>query len=249
MAKEIWSTPSSLAAWRPGETHATEVQSALKNSKSRPINEISLSLAEKVEVNAHPRPSAAIEEPAMHTAVTEASIQRANAQFWEQMLAMHLAPVESGGVAAGRRQCIGVEHIVGSCFLSGAWNGCIEVRLSRGLALQATSAMLMQPLDEIVDGDLLDASKEIANMIAGTLKSSLPRPCAMSVPSAMLEREDFCALPRTLDSWTVFFTHEAGLLMVRVSEALLLEPTDTEPDGNGLRNPAEIPLEELAPAF
>jgi hypothetical protein len=98
----------------------------------------------------------------MHAAVTEEGIQRANAQFWEQMLAMHLAPVESAGGAALCRRCIGIEHVVGSCVLSGAWNGCIEVRLSRGLALEATSAMLMQPVDELQDGDLLDSAKEIA---------------------------------------------------------------------------------------
>ncbi len=166
----------------------------------------------------------------MHLAVTEASIQKANALFWEQMLAMRLDPITQGG--ADEHRCIGAAHVVGSCDLTGVWNGRIEVRLSQGLALAATSAMLMQPVEAVEANDTLDAAKEIANMIAGTLKSALPRPCAMSVPRAEVEAADFCALPRTGDSVTVFFGHQAGELMVRVWEEhpeLAPEPVPERP--------------------
>lgn len=154
----------------------------------------------------------------MHQSVTEESIQKANAQFWEQMLMMQLTPVEPPDGPAAVERCIGTRHVVGSCSLSGIWTGRIEVRLAHSLALTATSAMLMQPEDSVGPGDMLDAVKEIANMIAGTMKSALPRPCAMSVPSAGIESEDFCVLPRTEDSVTVFFAHDSGELMVRVWE-------------------------------
>jgi len=150
----------------------------------------------------------------MHCAVTEDSIEKANAQFWEQMLAMRLEPV-----GATSMRCIGADHVLGNCDLTGAWSGRIEVRLSKGLAIHATSAMLMLPAKAIQAADMLDAAKEIANMIAGTLKSALPRPCAMTVPSAEAVLEDFCVHPRTEDSVTVFFCHEAGELMIRVCEA------------------------------
>ena len=154
----------------------------------------------------------------MHAAVTAESIRRANALFWEQMLAMQLQPVEEMYEDGPQGRCIGTEHVVGSCSLSGVWSGRIEVRLSRGLALEATSAMLMQPVESVQTSDTLDATKEIANMIAGTIKSALPRPCAMTVPSAEVETGDFCILPRTQDSVTVFFHHPAGELMVRIWE-------------------------------
>lgn len=153
----------------------------------------------------------------MHSAVTEASIEKANAQFWGQMLAMELDPVGATG-----QRSIGAGHVVGSCDLSGEWNGRIEVRLSKGLAICATSAMLMQPPERVQPGDTLDAIKEIANMIAGTLKSALPRPCVMTVPMADAVAEDFCALPRTADSVALFFRHKSGELMIRVQEAELL---------------------------
>jgi len=154
----------------------------------------------------------------MHEAISQISIEKANALFWEQMLAMQLNPVEQNTLEATNVRCIGIGHVMGSCDLTGVWSGRIEVRLSGGLALEATAAMLMQPVDQVQAADVLDATKEIANMIAGTLKSALPRPCTMTVPSAALETADFCILPRTHDSVTVFFCHAAGELMVRVWE-------------------------------
>jgi len=191
--------------------------------------------------------------PVMHISVTEESIAKASSLFWGQMLAMKLIPVEMPESRSARRRCIGPGHAMGSCALSGVWNGRIEVRLSQGLALEATSAMLMQPPEHVLEGDMLDATKEIANMIAGTLKSALPRPCAMSVPSAQIESEDFCVLPRTEDSVTVIFTHQAGELMVRVWESPTGERTadHTRATACGIRFElqAEPAIEALAPAF
>jgi CheY-specific phosphatase CheX len=158
----------------------------------------------------------------MHVAVTEKSIQKANALFWEQMLAMRLEPVTQAHRDPAQDQphtrCIGADHVVGSCDLSGAWSGRIEVRLSRGLAIHATSAMLMQPVESVELNDMLDATREIANMIAGTIKSALPRPCSMTVPSSEIEPGNFCISPRTPDSISVFFHHTSGELMIRVWE-------------------------------
>jgi CheY-specific phosphatase CheX len=141
------------------------------------------------------------------------SVINANAQFWEQMLAMTLEPlssVESLSLGAG--------HIWGSVDLAGAWKGRIEVRLTGALAYAATAAMMMQGLDTVGEGDALDATKEIANMIAGTIKSSLPRPCSMTVPSSAVEHQRFIAGTASEDTLTVAFRHTAGQLMVRVWE-------------------------------
>jgi CheY-specific phosphatase CheX len=158
----------------------------------------------------------------MHKSVTEASICKANGQFWEQMLAMQLDPIldpDRDPVRESEERCIGCAHVVASCDLAGAWSGRIEVRLASGLATEATAAMLMQPTVAVQPEDILDATREIANMIAGTLKSALPRPCTMTVPNAESEPENFCILPRTEDSVTVFFHHASGELMVRVLES------------------------------
>jgi CheY-specific phosphatase CheX len=158
----------------------------------------------------------------MHVAVTEESIHKANALFWEQMLAMRLEPVNQAHrnptPDEPHTRCIGADHVVGSCDLSGAWSGRIEIRLSRGLVLEATSAMLMQPAESVKPNDMLDAAREIANMIAGTIKSALPRPCIMTVPNSEVEPGNFCISRRTLDSVSAFFHHTSGELMIRVWE-------------------------------
>jgi CheY-specific phosphatase CheX len=137
----------------------------------------------------------------------------ANSQFWEQMLAMDLDVLP-----VGAEFCVGAPHMLGSVTLSGVWRGRIEVRVAEGLAYEATAAMLMQPVDTVGEADTLDAIKEIANMIAGVIKSSLPRPCAMAVPESAVEAGHFRRPPRTEDALMVAFRHAAGDLMVRVWE-------------------------------
>jgi CheY-specific phosphatase CheX len=152
-------------------------------------------------------------ERTMRAQLDEDSLINANAQFWEQMLAMRLEPVPMA-----EQFCVGTRHLLGSVELSGMWTGRIEVRIDERLALSATAAMLMQPMDTVGETDTLDAAKEIANMIAGVLKSSLPRPCAMTVPVSAVEAEGFCGLQRTENTLAVGFRHADGDLMVRVWE-------------------------------
>jgi CheY-specific phosphatase CheX len=149
----------------------------------------------------------------MKALVDEQCVIKANSQFWEQMLAMTLDTLP-----APKEFCVGAGHVLGSVNLGGVWKGRIEVRLAEGLAYQATAAMMMQPLETVAEADALDAAKEIANMIAGTVKSSLPRPCTMSVPESAVQAESFCGPAQTEDSLVVAFHHESGDLMVRVWE-------------------------------
>jgi CheY-specific phosphatase CheX len=149
----------------------------------------------------------------MRVQLDEESVIKANAQFWEQMLVMTL-----DSMLIAEQFCVGAGHILGSVNLSGAWKGRIEVRMAKGLAYEATAAMMMQPIETVVEADALDAAREIANMIAGTIKSSLPRPCSMAVPESAVETLGFCGQSRTEDSLAVAFRHPTGDLMVRVWE-------------------------------
>jgi CheY-specific phosphatase CheX len=149
----------------------------------------------------------------------EESLVKASLQFWEQMLAMTLKQVP-----ICTKFCVGTRHLLGSVNLSGVWKGRIEVRLTEGLAQSATAAMLMLPVEEVADSDTIDATKEIANMIAGTIKSSLPRPCSMTVPEAAVELDDFCDSPETESTLAVAFEHDDGGLMVRIIEEDYTQP-------------------------
>lgn len=141
------------------------------------------------------------------------SVIKANSQFWEQMLDMRLEVM-----AFSSEFCVGPGHVVGSVALSGAWRGSIEVRMAGSLAYAATAAMLMQPVDRVAADDVLDAAKEIANMIAGVVKSSLPRPCSMTVPESAMVPEGCCGAGPTAHSIVVGFHHLAGDCIVQVQE-------------------------------
>ena len=149
----------------------------------------------------------------MQAQLDEQSVIKANAQFWEQMLAMTLVPLPMLPEFS-----IGAGHLLSQVSLSGVWTGRIEVRMASPLAYQATSAMMMQPVETVAEADALDAVKEIANMIAGVIKSSLPRPCSMSVPESEVQESDFCDVAQTPDTLAVAFRHETGDMIVRVIE-------------------------------
>jgi CheY-specific phosphatase CheX len=145
--------------------------------------------------------------------IDEACVIKANSQFWEQMLAMNL-----GARLLPEESCLAAGHLAGSVTLNGNWNGRIELRMSSELAYLATSAMMMQPLETVAELDTLDAVREIVNMIAGSIKSSLPRPCSMTVPESIVAPETWCGGPGTPDSLVVAFRHAAGDLLIRVWE-------------------------------
>jgi CheY-specific phosphatase CheX len=145
--------------------------------------------------------------------LNKASLVKANAQFWEQMLGMQLELTVCAEIFSSSE-----EHLLASVSLSGAWTGRIEIGLSRGLARAATAAMMMQPEDALSEADVLDAIREIANMIGGVIKSSLPRPCAMALPESAVATGGLCNEPEQDDTLTVAFHHAAGALMVKVQE-------------------------------
>jgi CheY-specific phosphatase CheX len=149
----------------------------------------------------------------MKARLDKESVVKANAQFWEQMLAMTLETM-----ASSKEFCVCSGHMLGTVALAGAWKGRIEVRMAAPLALEATAAMMMQALDTVSEADALDATKEIANMVAGALKSSLPRPCSMTVPESAVIQNGYLGSHSSSDALEVGFSHHAGVMLVRVWE-------------------------------
>jgi|SRR5580658_752468 CheY-specific phosphatase CheX len=149
----------------------------------------------------------------MRAQVEEKHVIEASSRFWEQMLAMKLDPEP-----VREKICVGHKHLLGRIDLSGAWEGRIEIRIAEGLARLATAVMLMQPIETVADADMMDATSEIANMIAGVIKSSLPQPCEMSLPHAGVEACNFCGEQPARNSIDVAFRHADGKMVVRIWE-------------------------------
>jgi hypothetical protein len=86
----------------------------------------------------------------MRAQLDEQCVIQASSQFWEQMLAMELQPMP---VPFHFSEDAG--HLLGVVNLCGVWKGRIEVRLARELAYIATAAMMMQPIETLVEADVL----------------------------------------------------------------------------------------------
>lgn len=65
--------------------------------------------------------------------------------------------------------------------ISGNWNGHIALQCPLGLAKQAACVMFTPEIPSL--DDIRDALGELVNMIGGNIKSMLPYPCQLSMPT------------------------------------------------------------------
>jgi len=149
----------------------------------------------------------------MRAQVDERHVIDATSRFWDQMLQMKLEPEP-----IKQKFCVGHLHLLGQIDLKGAWRGRVEIRIAEDLARVATAAMMMQPIETVADADMIDAISEVANMIAGVIKSSLPQPCTMSLPHSAVEACNFCGVEPSGNAIDVAFRHTDGKMVVRVWE-------------------------------
>ncbi len=78
--------------------------------------------------------------------------------------------------------------------ISGGWHGVVTVEVGEGVARQLTTRMLDLPAsEEAADSDVADAVGELVNMIGGNVKSLMPGPSALSLPSVAAGRAAFAS--------------------------------------------------------
>jgi chemotaxis protein CheX len=75
--------------------------------------------------------------------------------------------------------------LLATVHLAGAWTGSVVLALSYDLSAKAAAAMLQLPEDEVSEGDRRDVASELVNMIGGNLKSMLPGPSFLSLPTVV----------------------------------------------------------------
>lgn len=82
-----------------------------------------------------------------------------------------------------------------SVSVNGGWQGMVTVELTEYAARTLTRAMLAlpdeSPDDELGDADVADAVGELVNMVGGNIKSLMPGPSALSLPSVAAGRAAF----------------------------------------------------------
>lgn len=78
--------------------------------------------------------------------------------------------------------------------VTGGWQGVVTLELDEVVARTVTARMLAIPSpDEVTDGDVADAVGELVNMVGGNIKSLMPGPSVLSLPSVAAGRAAFAS--------------------------------------------------------
>lgn len=140
------------------------------------------------------------------------SISQATQEIFQTMLMMEASP---GEALTERNNCFenSVTAIVG---MAGANKGMLAIHIPEPTALVITSSFLMMEVTE-VDEDVKDAIGELANMVAGSIKSDLTekgQEFKLSIPSVVCGAEYEIDCLTESDGVCMPFTIEGGNFLV-----------------------------------
>lgn len=114
--------------------------------------------------------------------------------------------------------------ISGVIGLSGNAVGSVVLSLSKEVALQATSAMLMMETTEI-NADVIDAIGELTNMVAGSAKAKLEElQLSISLPTVVTGKGHVLSFPREVTPICIPFDSAWGPLKLEVCLAPAMMP-------------------------
>ena len=141
-------------------------------------------------------------------------IRTAAHEVFETMLSMEIV---NGEAFVEREAAPSSEGVVALIGLAGEWVGTASLSCSAPFACRIASQMLMMDAQS-VDGDVLDAVAEVANMIIGNVKTGLEQelgPMGMSIPTIIFGK-NFSARSAGNEEWlTVPFTFEGERIEVK----------------------------------
>lgn len=73
--------------------------------------------------------------------------------------------------------------------ITGEWRGRVLLELSPELACAAVAEMLLLSAQNVTETDRREVTTELVNMIGGNIKSALPGPSFLSLPTILSETE------------------------------------------------------------
>ena len=97
-------------------------------------------------------------------------------QVWTSLMAQETAN-------AAPWESVASDVVAAGVAISGCWNGWVVVETSQQGALDLASTLFDLPRDEIAPSDLADALGEVANIVGGSVKSTLTGTAELSLPS------------------------------------------------------------------
>jgi len=108
------------------------------------------------------------------------------------------------------------DMLLATVHIAGEWTGSVVLALSPEMARVSASAMLAMPEAEVASSDEQEVASEIANMIGGNLKSLLPGPSFLSLPTIVSGREFGLQVHDAELVDDIMLANHAGLLRLRL---------------------------------
>jgi chemotaxis protein CheX len=100
-------------------------------------------------------------------------------EVWTSFLDMEIAPHPLGADAPA----LDGPTLTGCVHVTGEWQGSVFLQCSAELSVAAAEAMFAAEPGSLSAEEISDALGELTNMIGGNIKSLLPAPSTLSVPS------------------------------------------------------------------
>ncbi len=118
------------------------------------------------------------ETPCIELTENTTHLRTAIESVWSTMLGIEVEPGEAMLLDRGEP-----DYMTGCIQITGAWQGAVTVDCSIGLARQIAAIMFGVEVYETTPDQVSDALGEFTNIISGNLKSFLPEPSHLSLPS------------------------------------------------------------------
>ena len=111
--------------------------------------------------------------------VTSEQITEIVQEVWASFLSMSLLPHPLGADAPALEG----QTVTGCVHVSGEWTGSVFLSCDVAVAAAAAEAMFAADPGSLSDEEVSDAVGELTNMVGGNIKSLLPAPSRLSVPT------------------------------------------------------------------
>ncbi len=92
---------------------------------------------------------------------------------------LEMTPVECGKLRHEARE----DRVIGCIQISGQWKGAVVLETTSAFATIAAARMLAISESNVTTADQQDAIAELTNMVGGNIKSQVPGPSFLSLPS------------------------------------------------------------------
>ena len=143
----------------------------------------------------------------------EIPIEEITQNVWGSMIGLELQAAPGVAVMPPSK------HSISGCVhISGAWDGSVVFECAMNLARRATELMLGMEAGSASSDDVYDAVGELTNMIGGNLKSLVPFPSQLSLPSVIEGTDLKLRIPGTQCLKQVAFELNGDLVLISVMQ-------------------------------